>query len=160
MAQNTGGQNNMGQNSMGQNNKQQNTTGQGKQGAQAQQQQGSQQQSGSQSTYWRQQFQNEPYYQAGRQFGDYEPAYNTGEQGRAQYGNSGQSFEQVENNLRGDYENNTRGQAKAMKWDEGGKQACKAAWERAVSTEAGSTQSTDRDVQANAHSGSTNTNRQ
>lgn len=141
--------NNMGQNTMQQNTTQQNTMQQGKQGAQAQQQ------AGSQATYWRQQFQNEPYYQAGRQFGDYEPAYNTGEQGRSQYGSSGQSFEQAENSLRGDYENSTRGHTNAMKWDEGGKQACKAAWERA-----GSNQSNDRDVQPDAQSGSTNTKRQ
>ena len=156
MAQNTGGQNNQNQNQNNMDQSKQNTTGQGKQGAQAQQQ-GSQQ-SGSkaaQSTYWRQQFQNEPYYQAGRQFGDYEPAYNTGEQGRAQYGSSGQSFEQAENSLRSDYENSTRGHTNAMKWDEGGKQACKAAWDRA-----GSSQSSDRDMQNDAQRGSTNTNRQ
>ena len=136
----------------------QNTTGQGKQGKQAEQrgsQQSGSKQSGSQSTYWRQQFQNEPYYQQGRQFGDYEQAYNTGEQGRSQYGSSGQSFEQVENNLRGDYENSTRGDATALKWDDGGKQACKAAWERA-----GSNQSSDRDMQSGSQSGSSNTNRQ
>lgn len=146
MAQNT--RDNMGQNTMGQ----------GKQGSQAEQrgsQQAGSQQSGSQATYWRQQFQNEPYYQQGRQFGDYEPAYNTGEQGRAQYGSSGQSFEQSENTLRNDYENSTRGHANAMKWDEGGKQACKAAWDRAASTQSG-----DRDMQSASQGGSTNTNRQ
>ena len=141
----------------------QNTTGQGKQGSQAEQrgsQQATSQQSGPQATYWRQQFQNEPYYQQGRQFGDYEPAYNTGEQGRAQYGTSGQSFEQAENSLRGDYENSTRGHVEAMKWDEGGKQACKAAWERAGSSQSSASPSGDRDVKPGAQSGSSNTNRQ
>ena len=150
---------NQNQNTMGQN---QNTTGQGKQGAQAQQQ-GSRQtgSQAAQTTYWRQQFQNEPYYQAGRDFGDYEPAYNTGELGRAQYGTSGQSFEQDENSLRSDYENSTRGHTNAMKWDEGGKQACKAAWERADSTESRSSQSSDRDMQSDTQQrGSTNTKRQ
>ena len=140
MAQNTGGQN---------------TTGQGSQGSQ--QNLGSKQQSGAQ--YWQQQFQNEPYYQQGRQFGDYEQAYNTGEQGRTQYGSSGQSFEQSESNLRGDYENATKGSGNALKWDEGGKQACKAAWDRAGS------QSSDRDMQsgstnASSQTGSSNTTRQ
>lgn len=140
-----------------QNTMNQNTMGQGKQGAQAQQQ-GSQQ-AGSQSTYWRQQFQNEPYYQQGRQFGDYEPAYNTGEQGRTQYGSSGQSFEQSESNLRSEYENSTKGSNSALKWDEGGKQACKAAWDRAGS------QSSDRDMQsgstsASSQTGASNTKRQ
>lgn len=152
-------QNNQG--NMGQNNN--NTTAQGKQGAQAQQrgsQQATSQQTGSQASYWRQQFQNEPYYQQGRQFGDYEPAYNTGEQGRTQYGTSGQSFEQAENSLRGDYENSTRGHVEAMKWDEGGKQACKAAWDRAGSSQSSASQSGDRDVQSDVQRGSTNTKRQ
>ena len=136
MAQNTGGQN---------------TTNQGSQGSQGSQQaQGSQQQqqSGTQSAYWKQQFQNEPYYQQGRQFSDYEQAYNTGEQGRNQYGTSGQSFEQSESNLRGDYENSTKGASGALKWDEGGKQACKAAWDRAGS------QSSDRDMQSGSSASS------
>lgn len=153
MARNTG--DNIGQNqnnNQNQNNMNQNATAQGRQGAQAQQQSGSE---AAQATYWRQQFQNEPYYQQGRQFGDYEPAYNTGEQGRSQYGSSGQSFDQAEKSLRNDYENSTRGHANAMKWDEGGKQACKAAWDRA-----GSNQSSDRDMQSDAQRGSTNTNRQ
>ena len=155
MARNTGGQDNqntMNQNTKNQNNMNQNTMAQGRQGAQAQQQTGAQ---AAQTTYWRQQFQNEPYYQQGRQFGDYEPAYNTGEQGRAQYGTSGQSFDQAENNLRNDYENSTRGHVNALKWDEGGRQACKAAWDRADTT-----QSRDRDMQSDAQRGSTNTNRQ
>lgn len=141
MAQNTGGQN---------------TTGQGAQQQGSQQNQASQQQSGAQ--YWQQQFKNEPYYQQGRQFGDYEQAYNTGEQGRMQYGSSGQSFEQSESNLRSEYENSTKGSNSALKWDEGGKQACKAAWDRAGS------QSSDRDMQsgasASSQTGSSNTKRQ
>jgi hypothetical protein len=144
MAQNTGGQN---------------TTNQGSQGSQQAQGSQQQQQSGSQSAYWKQQFQNEPYYQQGRQFSDYEQAYNTGEQGRNQYGSSGQSFEQSESNLRGDYENSTKGASGALKWDEGGKQACKAAWDRAGS------QSSDRDMQsgstsASSQTGASNTKRQ
>jgi hypothetical protein len=134
MSPNTGGQDNMGQD---------------KQGSQAGQQ------SRSQSTYWQQQFQNEPYYQQGRQFEDYEQAYNTGDRGRDQYGASGQSFDQAEDSLRGDYENSTRGHPNAMKWDEGGKQACRAAWDRA-----GTSQSSDSDMQAASQTGSTNTNRQ
>lgn len=113
---------------------------QSQQNIQGQQAQGQQQ--GSQSTFWRQQFQNEPYYQQGRQFEDYEQAYRTGEQGRAQYGSSSQDFQQIEQNLRSEYENNTRGQQNAVKWDQGGQQACRAAWDRAGS------QSGDRDIQS------------
>ena len=97
-------------------------------------QQGSQQ-------YWKQQFQNEPYYQQGKQFEDYQSAYQTGEQGRQQYGDSGQSFTQSESQLRSDYENSTKGNQKALKWEEGAGKACEAAWNRAGS------QSSDRDMQ-------------
>ena len=97
-------------------------------------QQGSQQ-------YWKQQFQNEPYYQQGKQFEDYQSAYQTGEQGRQQYGSGGQSFSQSESQLRSDYENSTKGNQKALKWEEGAGKACEAAWNRAGS------QSSDRDMQ-------------
>jgi hypothetical protein len=97
-------------------------------------QQGSQQ-------YWKQQFQNEPYYQQGKQFEDYQSAYQTGEQGRQQYGSGGESFSQSESQLRSDYENSTKGNQKALKWEEGAGKACEAAWNRAGS------QSSDRDMQ-------------
>ena len=116
------------------------------------QQKGAQQQSGAQSQYWKGQFQNEPYYQQGRQFEDYEQAYNTGEQGRSQYGSSGETFEKSEQNLRSDYENSTRSNTNALKWDEGGKQAAKAAWERAG--QSGSQQSSDRDMPQGKSQGS------
>lgn len=106
------------------------------------QQQAQGQQQGEQSTYWRQQLQNEPYYQQGRQFEDYEQAYRTGEQGRAQYGSSSQDFGDNEQNLRSEYENSTRGQQNAVQWDQGGKQACEAAWNRTGSQ----AQSRDRDM--------------
>ena len=121
---------------------QQNTTGQD-------QNQSSQQQSSSKNPnenlqYWESQYKNEPYYQQGRQFSDYQQAYQTGEQGRQQYGSSGQDFSQAESQLRGDYENSTKGNQNAMKWNEGASQACQAAWNRAGSQ----SQSKDRDMQS------------
>ena len=128
----------------------------GKGGQQAQGQQGQGQQ-GSQSEYWRQQLQSEPYYQKGQKFEEYEQAFNTGERGRAQYGSSSQDFKDSEQNLRKDYENNTRDQKNAMSWDLGASQACRAAWDRAGS------QSSDRDMQggsqADKQAGSSDTNR-
>lgn len=120
---------------------QQNTTGQD-------QNQSSQQQSSSKNPnenlqYWESQYKNEPYYQQGRQFSDYQQAYQTGEQGRQQYGSSGQDFSQAESQLRGDYENSTKGNQNAMKWGDGASQACQAAWNRAGSQG----QSQDRDMQ-------------
>jgi len=126
-----------------QQNRGQDQQSQGTQNMQGQQSQGEQ---GSQSTYWRQQFQSEPYYQQGQKFENYEQAYRTGEQGRAQYGSQNQDFQVNEQNLRSDYENNTRGQQDAVKWDQGGQQACRAAWDRAGS----SSKSSDRDVQASS----------
>ena len=93
--------------------------------------------------YFEANYKSEPYYQQGRQFEDYQQAYQTGEQGRQQYGSGGQSFSQAESNLRGDYENATRSNSNALKWQEGAGQACQAAWDRAGSQG----QSQDRDMQ-------------
>ena len=79
-----------------------------------------------QASYWREQFQNEPYVTKGQKFDEYAPAYRTGYEGREQY--AGQRFDDVENNLKRDYENN-RGDS-TMDWDKA-KQACRAAWDRA-----------------------------
>ena len=121
-------------------NQNQGSQNQGSQNSQSNQQNASSGEQGSQQ-YWKQQFQNEPYYQQGKQFEDYQSAYQTGEQGRQQYGSSGQSFIQSESQLRSDYENSTKGNQKALKWEEGAGKACEAAWNRAGS------QSSDRDVQ-------------
>ena len=79
-----------------------------------------------QASYWREQFQNEPYVTKGQKFDEYAPAYRTGYEGREQY--AGQRFDDVENNLKRDYENN-RGDS-TMDWGNA-KQACRAAWDRA-----------------------------
>lgn len=80
-----------------------------------------------QTTYWRDQYQKEPYYTQGEKFEDYEPAYRTGAEGRQQY--AGQKFDQVENNLRNDYQANQG--SSTMTWENKGKQACHAAWDYA-----------------------------
>ena len=79
-----------------------------------------------QASYWRDQYRNEPYVTKGQKYDEYAPAYRTGYEGRTQY--AGQRFDDVENNLRRDYENN-RGTS-ALGWDKA-KQACRAAWDRA-----------------------------
>ena len=79
-----------------------------------------------QASYWRDQFQNEPYVTKGQKFDEYAPAYRTGYEGRSQY--AGQRFDDVKNNLKRDYENN-RGDS-PLGWDKA-KQACRAAWDRA-----------------------------
>lgn len=79
-----------------------------------------------QASYWREQFQHEPYVSKGQKFDEYAPAYRAGYEGRSQY--AGQRFDDVENDLKRDYENN-RGDS-TMGWDMA-RQACRAAWDRA-----------------------------
>ncbi|HTL13974.1 MAG TPA: hypothetical protein VL251_02620 [Thermomonas sp.] len=76
--------------------------------------------------YWQSQYNKEPYYASGRSFDQYEPAYRTGTEARNQY--AGQQFSDVEGELRSQYEAN-RGSS-ALRWDEGGREACQAAWMR------------------------------
>lgn len=77
------------------------------------------------SSYWRQQFQSEPYYNQARNFGDYEPAYRLGTESRSRH--AGQRFEDVEGDLRGEYEA-SRGDSQ-LGWDEA-REATRAAWDR------------------------------
>lgn len=79
-----------------------------------------------QASYWREQYQHEPYVAKGEKYDDYAPAYRTGYEGRTQY--AGQRFDEVESDLRRDWEN-ARGNSK-LGWDKAS-QACRAAWDRA-----------------------------
>lgn len=79
-----------------------------------------------QASYWREQYQHEPYVAKGEKYDDYAPAYRTGYEGRSQY--AGQRFDEVESDLRRDWEN-TKGNSK-LGWDKAS-QACRAAWDRA-----------------------------
>ena len=75
--------------------------------------------------HWRDNFEDEPYYQEGRTFDDYAPAYRVGGEARGRYGD--RSFDEVERDLAGDYER-TRGQS-PLEWDEA-RDASRAAWTR------------------------------
>lgn len=76
------------------------------------------------ASYWRSEYQNEPYVAKGERFDEYAPAYRTGYEGRSQY--AGQRFEDVQDNLKRDFENN-RGDS-TLGWDKA-RQACRAAWD-------------------------------
>lgn len=78
------------------------------------------------NNYWKTQYENESYYEAGRKFDDYEGAYRTGYEGYDRYGDQG--FDQVENQLKSDYER-TKGNSQ-LAWNKA-KNAVKAAWHRA-----------------------------
>jgi len=75
--------------------------------------------------YWQENYRNEPYYQEGRSFEDYEPGYRTGYEGYGRYGE--RSWDDVKAELQRDYEKN-RGTSE-LTWDEAS-HATRAAWER------------------------------
>jgi phage tail tape-measure protein len=75
--------------------------------------------------YWRDNYTNEAYYEQGRRFDDYAPAYRTGYESRAEH--VGRSFEQAEDDLKRRYER-ARG-AYALSWDKA-RPATRAAWDR------------------------------
>ena len=77
--------------------------------------------------YWQNQFRNENYYEAGRQYEDYEPAYRTAIEGYDRYRDNHPSFDQAEPSLRADYER--LADSARLGWDKA-RRAAKAAWHR------------------------------
>jgi hypothetical protein len=75
--------------------------------------------------HWRSNFEDEPYYQRGKTFDDYAPAYRIGGEARGRYGDK--SFEDVEDDLAMEYRRN-RGQSR-LEWDDA-RDATRAAWMR------------------------------
>lgn len=75
--------------------------------------------------YWRENYSSEPYNNKQYGYEDYQPAYRTGYEARSRY--AGQSFDQVENNLRSEYEQ-ARGNSR-LEWNDA-KHATRAAWHR------------------------------
>ena len=75
--------------------------------------------------YWRENFEREPYYQSGRSFDDYSPAYRLGIGAPSRYGD--RTFDDVESDLGREY-NSLKGESR-LEWDHA-KHATRAAWER------------------------------
>ncbi len=75
--------------------------------------------------HWRSNFDREPYYQSGRSFDDYAPAYRVGGEARGRYGD--RSFDDVEDDLAKEYQR-TRGESR-LEWDDA-RDATRAAWTR------------------------------
>ncbi|MEP6800928.1 MAG: hypothetical protein ABJC07_03255 [Acidobacteriota bacterium] len=91
--------------------------------------------------YWRENFRRRPYYEAAREYSDYEPSYRYGWEraGLSEYRNRG--FEEVELDLKRDWESsNIEGLAD---WDQA-RDPARDAFERARGR-AGSSDETDRD---------------
>lgn len=77
--------------------------------------------------YWRGQYEHEAYYQGGRPYDDYAPAYRVGYESRHDYAEH--SFEQAEDDLKRRYET-TRGTS-PLAWGDA-RAATHAAWDRAA----------------------------
>lgn len=75
--------------------------------------------------YWRSNYHSRPYYEAGRSYEDYEPAYRTGYEGYSAY--SGRSYHEVELDLQRNYERDRGGAGLA--WEKA-KHATRDAWDR------------------------------
>ena len=79
--------------------------------------------------YWQNQFRNENYYEAGRQYEDYAPAYRTGYEAQTRY--AGRSYNEIESDLERDYYAN-RGNGR-LEWRDA-RDATRAAWHRVEHT--------------------------
>jgi len=77
--------------------------------------------------YWREHYSNEPYYDRTYAYDDYRGAYRTGYEGFARLGASGRRYEEIEPELRRDYERNYG--TSRLAWDRA-RDAVRAAWYR------------------------------
>ena len=77
--------------------------------------------------YWRQAHIREPYYRKDFTYDDYGPAYRTGYEGAGRYHGQSRRFDDVEPELRGDYER-LKGKSR-LAWEDA-KAAARAAWDR------------------------------
>jgi hypothetical protein len=77
--------------------------------------------------YWRDAFKHEPYYAADYTYDDYAPAYRTGYEAAGQYRGQNRRFDELEPELRANYERN-KGTSR-LTW-ENARDAVRAAWHR------------------------------
>lgn len=77
--------------------------------------------------YWRENYSNEPYYDRTYSYDDYRGAYQTGYEGYSRLGASGRRYEDVEPDLRRDYE--SKYGTSRLSWDRA-QDAVRAAWHR------------------------------
>ena len=74
--------------------------------------------------YWKENYNSEPYYEAGRSYDDYAPAYGLGLQGRTSYQGS---FDETEDRLASDWE--SKKDHSSLSWPQA-REASRAAWNR------------------------------
>lgn len=78
-------------------------------------------------TYWRDAYNREPYYETGRTYDDYAPAYRLGLHGRTGYEGN---FDEAENRLATDWE--SKKERSTLSWPQA-RAASRAAWDRVAS---------------------------
>lgn len=77
--------------------------------------------------YWRENYRNRPYAEGDVDYDAYGPAYQYGWESYSRYGTTGRSFDEVEPELRRDWEAHRR--EKDLEWERA-RQATRDAWER------------------------------
>jgi hypothetical protein len=77
--------------------------------------------------YWREAYSREPYYRAGYTYDDYAPAYRTGYEAGGRYLGQGKRFDDLDSELRSNYEH-IKGKSR-LAWEDA-KNAARAAWHR------------------------------
>ncbi len=77
--------------------------------------------------YWRENYVHEPYYESGRTYDDYAPAYRAGYETRSRYYSEPRTFEEVERDIEAEY--NRRRTANGLSWDKA-RTPARAAWDR------------------------------
>ncbi len=77
--------------------------------------------------YWRENYTSQPWVERNRSFDDYHPAFRTGYEGYSRYSSTGKTYDELEPELRKDYEK-VKGKS-SLAWDKA-RTATRAAWER------------------------------
>lgn len=83
--------------------------------------------------YWRENYTREPYYESGRSFEDYAPAYRAGYENYPNYDRP-RTFEEVERDLEAAY--NKRRAQNSLEWEKA-RDPARAAWDRVDRAAAG-----------------------
>jgi hypothetical protein len=78
--------------------------------------------------YWRENYSTRTYVQAGKLYEEYQPAYRIGYEGYDRYADTGRSYDEVESELKRDYESQS---ASSLDW-ETAKYAVRDGWDRAA----------------------------
>lgn len=77
--------------------------------------------------YWRDNYTSQPWVERNYNYDDYQPAFRSGYESYARYGKSGKSYDDVEPELRRDWER-MKGKSR-LEWDRA-RMASRAAWDR------------------------------